>query len=386
MAHILAWFFDRVRTYSQNGRGSDVRMTHNPTAGRSPARDPAYRSLGATMTRTLAALGLIAATGLTSLAAHSQTPSGYPAKTIRIIVPFPAGGTADSIQPIVAEKLNAKVREPVVTEKLNAKWGQPVIVENKPGAGGNIGAELVARSDPDGYTLLASPPGPLSINQSLYKSLGYDPTKFAPISLVATMPNVLAVRPTFEATSVQDLIAQAKKNPGKLSYASQGNGTTSPLTASMFQSMTGTELVHVPYKGTAPALTGLMGGQVDLMFDNVTSSLSPYKAGRIKILAVAAPARISELPNVPTLTEAGVRGFQAGSWVGIVAPANTPAAITTALSQAIADAVKSPDVRKKFSEVAAQPVGNTPEEMAVFLAQEAAKWRQVVRTANVTID
>ena len=325
------------------------------------------------MTRTLAALGLIAATGLTSLAAHSQTPSGYPAKTIRIIVPFPAGGTADSIPRIVAEK-------------LNAKWGQPVIVENKPGAGGNIGAELVARSDPDGYTLLASPPGPLSINQSLYKSLGYDPTKFAPISLVATMPNVLAVRPTFEATSVQDLIAQAKKNPGKLSYASQGNGTTSHLTASMFQSMTGTELVHVPYKGTAPALTDLMGGQVDLMFDNVTSSLSPYKAGRIKILAVAAPARISELPNVPTLTEAGVRGFQAGSWVGIVAPANTPAAITTALSQAIADAVKSPDVRKKFSEVAAQPVGNTSEEMAAFLAQEAAKWRQVVRTANVTID
>lgn len=325
------------------------------------------------MTRRLAALGLLAAAGLVPLATQGQTPATYPTKTVRIIVPFPAGGTADSIPRIVAEK-------------LNAKWGQPVIVENRAGAGGNIGAELVARADPDGYTLLASPPGPLSINQSLYKSLSYDPTKFAPISLVATMPNVLAVRPTMEAKSVQELIAQAKKNPGKLTYASQGNGTTSHLTANMFQSMTGTELVHVPYKGTAPALTDLMGGQVDLMFDNITSSLSPYKAGRIKILAVAAPARIPELPNVPTLTEAGVRGFQAGSWVGIVAPANTPPAITTAISQAVAEAVKTADVQKKFSEVAAQPVGNTPAEMKAFMTQEAEKWRQVIRTANVTVD
>ena len=325
------------------------------------------------MTRRLTALGLIAAAGLVPLGVHAQASTGYPAKAIRIIVPFPAGRTADSIPRIVAEK-------------LNAKWGQPVIVENRPGAGGNIGAELVARAEPDGYTLLASPPGPLTINQSLYKSLGYDPAKFAPISLVATMPNVLAVRPTLGVNSVDELIALAKKEPGKLTYASQGNGTTSHLTANMFQSMTDTQLVHVPYKGTAPALTDLMGGQVDLMFDNITSSLAHYRAGRIKILGVAAAARIPELPNVPTLTEAGVRGFQAGSWVGIVGPANTPAPIAAAISQAVAEAVKTADVQKKFSDVAAQPVGNTPAEMTAFLAQEAAKWRQVIRSANVTVD
>jgi tripartite-type tricarboxylate transporter receptor subunit TctC len=321
----------------------------------------------------LLALVLSAAAGLVASAAHAQAPAGYPAKVVRIIVPFPAGGTADAIPRIVAEK-------------LNAKWGQPVIVENRPGAGGNIGAELVARAEPDGYTLLASPPGPLTINQSLYKSLSYDPTKFAPISLVATMPNVLAVRPTLGVSSVQELIALAKKTPGKLTYASQGNGTTSHLTANMFESMTDTQFVHVPYKGTAPALTDLMGGQVDLMFDNITSSLAPYKSGRIKILGVAAGARIPDLPDVPTLAEAGVKGFQAGSWVGVVAPANTPAPIVAAISQAIAEAVKTADVQKKFSDIAAQPVGNTPAEMAAYLAAESAKWRRVIRSANVTVD
>ena len=321
----------------------------------------------------LLALVLSAAAGLVAQATLAQAPAGFPAKVVRIIVPFPAGGTADSIPRIVAEK-------------LNAKWGQPVIVENRPGAGGNIGAELVARAEPDGYTLLASPPGPLTINQSLYKSLSYDPAKFAPISLVATMPNVLAVRPTLGVSSVQELIALAKKTPGKLTYASQGNGTTSHLTANMFESMTDTQLVHVPYKGTAPALTDLMGGQVDLMFDNITSSLAPYKSGRIKILAVAAGARIPDLPDVPTLAEAGVKGFQAGSWVGVVAPANTPAPIVAAISQAIAEAVKTADVQKKFSDIAAQPVGNTPAEMAAYLAAESAKWRRVIRSANVTVD
>ena len=325
------------------------------------------------MKSRLLALALSAAAGLVAQGAHAQAPAGFPAKVVRIIVPFPAGGTADSIPRIVAEK-------------LNAKWGQPVIVENRPGAGGNIGAELVARAEPDGYTLLASPPGPLTINQSLYKNLSYDPAKFAPISLVATMPNVLAVRPTLGVSSVQELIARAKKTPGKLTYASQGNGTTSHLTANMFESMTDTQLVHVPYKGTAPALTDLMGGQVDLMFDNITSSLAPYKSGRIKILGVAAGARIPDLPDVPTLAEAGVKGFQAGSWVGVVAPANTPAPIVAAISQAIAEAVKTADVQKKFSDIAAQPVGNTPAEMASYLAAESAKWRRVIRSANVTVD
>lgn len=320
---------------------------------------------------------LIRTAGALAAAALVAAPAGaepaFPEKPIRVVVPYPAGGTADAVPRIVAEK-------------LRAKWGQPVMVENRPGAGGNIGAAEVARAEADGYTLIASPPGPLAINGSLYKDLTYDPLKFVPISVVARMPNVLAVRSTLPATSVRELIQAAKASPEKLTYASQGNGSTSHLTAHMFQQMAGVKLVHVPYKGTAPALTDLMGGRVDLFFDNISSSLSQYRAGRIKLLAVATPTRVPSIPEVPTLAESGLPGFQAGTWMALAAPPKTPAARAAAISRAIAEAVQDPGVRQRFAELGADPVGGTPEEMARFVAQEAARWRKVIQSANVTVE
>ena len=318
-------------------------------------------------------IGVVAAALFLASPAIAVAGPGFPEKPVRVIVPFPAGGTADVVPRIVAEK-------------LRVKWGQPVTVENRPGAGGNIGAAEVARAEPDGYTLIASPPGPLAINGSLYKKLSYDPLKFVPISVVASMPNVLAVRADLPATSVRQLIEAAKANPGKFTYASQGNGTTSHLTAQMFQQRAGVQMVHVPYKGTAPALTDLIGGRVDLFFDNISSSLSQYRAGRIKVLAVASPSRVPALPDVPTLAESGLPGFHSGTWMAFAAPPHTPAPIASAISQAIAEAVREPEVRRRFGELGAEPVGSTPEEMARFVAEEAARWRKVIESAHVTVD
>ncbi len=309
--------------------------------------------------------------GLTCLSAAAQ--GGFPQKPVKIIVPFPAGGTADSIPRIVAEK-------------LSDKWGQPVIIENKPGAGGNVGAELAYRAEADGYTLLASPPGPLSVNNSLYKKMPFEASKFEPVSLLATMPNLLAVRSTLPVKSVQELVDLARKEPGKVSYASQGNGTTSHLSANLFQLRTGTKLLHVPYKGTAPALADLVGGQVDMMFDNVSSSLGQYKAGRIKVLAVATPKRLPSLPEVPTMHEAGVKDFRTGTWVALVAPPGTPKEVVSAIRQAAAEAVRQPDVQKKFADLGADPVGGTPAELKAFLADETARWKDVIQRAHVQVD
>ncbi|UUX94491.1 Bug family tripartite tricarboxylate transporter substrate binding protein [Aquabacterium sp. J223] len=299
--------------------------------------------------------------------------AAFPNKPVRIIVPFPAGGTADAIPRIVSER-------------LSAMWGQPVVIDNRPGAGGNVGAELAFRAEPDGYTLLASPPGPLAVNASLYKKLTYDVTKFMPVSLLATMPNVLAVRSNLPAQDVQQLIAMAQKEPGKVTFATQGNGTTSHLTGALFQQRTNTSLVHVPYKGTAPALTDLAGGQVDMMFDNISSTLGQYKAGRVKVLAVATAKRLPSIPEVPTMEEAGVRDFRTGTWVAVVAPPNTPAAITAAISKAMAEVVKTQEVQKRFADLGGEGVGGTPAELATFLAAESARWREVVQRANVSVD
>ena len=310
---------------------------------------------------------------LFSTLAAAQVPAPYPHKPIRIVVPFPAGGTADSIPRIVAEK-------------LSAKWGQAVIIDNRPGAGGNIGAEAAFHADPDGYTLLASPPGPLAVNASLYRKLGYDVSKFVPVSLLATMPNILSVRTKLPAVTVKDLIAAATKQPGQISYASQGNGTTSHLSASLFQLLTHTTLLHVPYKGTAPALSDLVGGQVDMMFDNVSSSLSQYKAGRIRVLAVATAKRLPYMPDVPTMEEAGVKGFRTGTWVALVAPPNTPPDIAAAISKAVAEIIRLPDVQKKFADLGGEAAQGTQPELAAFLAEESARWKDVIQRANVTID
>lgn len=294
-------------------------------------------------------------------------------RPVRMIVPFSAGGTAD-------------VLPRILSEKLRKRFPEGVIVENRPGAGGNIGAEAVAKAEPDGHTLLVSPPGPIAINQSLYAKLSYDATKWAPVTVLAAVPNVLSISPRLPVKSVQEFVAYLKANPGKVSFASQGNGSTSHLTASLFQSLTGTQMVHIPYKGTAPALTDLAGGQVDVFFDNLSSSMPLHRGGKIRILAVADAKRSAVLHDVPSFAEAGLPGMQAVTWFAVVAPPGTPTATTLALNSALVEALKLPDVRKRFAEQGAETVGNSPEQMARFVHDEAARWQKVIRDANVSID
>src|SRR5262245_6843685 len=262
-------------------------------------------SLTALLIAAFTATPLWQATATRALAQES-----YPTRIVRMIVPFPAGGTADALPRIVAEK-------------LTDAWHQPVIIDNRAGAGGNIGAEAVASSPADGYVLLASPPGPIAINDKLYKKLGFQPSKFVPVIVLGTVPNVLVVKPAFPAKSVAELIDHVKANPGKITFASQGNGSTSHLSAMLFQKLTGTEMVHVPYRGSSPALQDIMGNHVDLFFDNLGSSLNLHAAGRLRILALGSTSRVPTLPDVPTLQEAGVSGFQSVTWFAVVAPPGT---------------------------------------------------------------
>ena len=297
----------------------------------------------------------------------------YPARPIRIIVPFPAGGTADLMPRIFGEK-------------LAAKWGQPVVIDNRPGAAGNIGAEIVYKAEPDGYTLLSAPPPPLVINPSLYPKLGFDPTRFVTVSVMAAVPNVLLVHPKVGAGTVRELIAHAKANPDRLVYSSQGNGTTSHLTTEMFKTMAGgLKITHVPYKGTAPALAALLGGEVNLMFDNLGVSLPHARAGRLRALGVCSEQRIAALPEVPAMNEI-FPGFVSIAWFGIVAPPKTAPRIADKLSAAVREAIKLPDVGRKLAELSAEPVGSTPAQMAAFMKQDAARWREVIRSAGVKVD
>ena len=305
--------------------------------------------------------------------ASTSSGQAYPARAIRIIVPFPAGGTADLLPRIVAEK-------------LAAGWGQPVIVDNRAGAAGNIGAEMVYNAEPDGYTLLSAPPPPLVINPSLYPKLAFDPTKFVPVSVMAVVPNVMLVHSKVPANNVRELIAWAKAQPDRLLYSSQGSGTTSHLTTEMFKSAAGgLSATHVPYKGTAPALAALLSGEVNLMFDNLGVSLQHVRAGRIKALAVCGEKRVASLPDVPAMAET-YPGFVAVAWFGVVAPPKTSGAIAGKLSGAIADALKLPDVSKRLNELSAEPIGNTPVQMAAYMKEDAARWRTVIRSANVKLD
>jgi tripartite-type tricarboxylate transporter receptor subunit TctC len=305
-----------------------------------------------------------------AMAAQAQ---GWPAKTVRIIVPFPAGGSADLLPRIVAEK-------------LSEKWGQPVIVENRPGAAGNIGADIVFRSEPDGYTLLSAPPPPLVINRLLYPKLSYDSTQFVPVTVIAANPNVLLVHPSLGVNSVAELIALARQNPGKLNYASQGSGSTSHLTAELFKSMAGgLQITHVPYKGSAPALTDLLAGQVDMMCDNLGVSLPHVRSGKLKALAVASKQRFAGLPDVPVLAET-LPGFESLAWYGIVAPPRTPAPIAAKVSAGVADALKNPDVGKRLQELSAEPMGLSPAQTGAFMRQEAERWGAIIRSAGVKVD
>ena len=304
---------------------------------------------------------------------RADDATNYPSQTIKIIVPFPAGGTADTLPRIVAEK-------------LRQKWNQSVIIENRSGAGGNIGAEVVASSPPDGYTLLASPPGPIAINEMLYKKLSFRPSELKPITVLGTAPNVLDVRPDFPAKTVQALVDYAKANPGKVSFASQGNGSTSHLTAILFEKLTGTKMVHIPYRGTSPALQDIIGNTVDLFFDNLGSSMSLHLGGKLRILGVCDAERASSLPDVPTVREAGVPDFASVTWFALVAPKGTPDAILAKLNSAVTEILREPDIQAQFLKLGVQPAPMDIPATARFLDEERARWGDIIRSAGVTLE
>jgi tripartite-type tricarboxylate transporter receptor subunit TctC len=317
-----------------------------------------------------AALTLFVLTG-TSEGAPAQT---YPDKPIRLVVPFSAGGTTDILARAVGQKLGEHL-------------GQQVVVDNKPGAGGNIGSDIVAKSAPDGYTLVMGTVGTHAINASLYKKMPYDHIKdFVPVSLVALVPNILVVHPSVPANSVKELIAYAKANPGKLNFASSGNGTSIHLSGELFKTTAGVEMTHVPYKGSAPAVTDLLGGQVQLMFDNMPSALPHVKAGKLKALGVTTAKRFPAAPDIPTIAEAGVPGYEASSWFGVLAPAGTPKEIVNKLSSEIAKILQTPEIKERLLSQGAEPVGNTPDQFTAFIKAETAKWAKVVKESGATVD
>ena len=314
------------------------------------------------------------ASGLAAAAALAAPAAAQPLsdKPVRIVVPFPAGGTADILPRILAEQ-------------LRPRFPEGVVIENRAGAGGNIGAESVYRAEPDGSTLLMSPPGPIAINHNLYDNMSFDPTKWVPVTVLATVPNVLAVNPNLPVKTVQEFIAYVKANPGKVTFASQGNGSTSHLTANMFMSLTGSQMVHVPYKGTAPALVGLIGGQVDVYFDNISSSLPHHKAGKLRILAVADAERSPALPSAPTFAESGLPKMNAVTWFAAVAPPGTPAATVSAYQAAMAAALADPEVKRKFAQQGAEARGWSTEKTGEFIRAETEKWKQVIEAGNVKV-
>jgi tripartite-type tricarboxylate transporter receptor subunit TctC len=315
-----------------------------------------------------------AALGVLGLPAVATAASDYPEKLIKIVVPVQPGFTTDAVARIVAEK-------------LQLKFGKAVVVENRAGgAGGNVGTESVARAAPDGYTLLVAAPGPLAINKFLYPKLAFDPTEFVPISLLASAVNVLVVRTDSPIKSVRDLITYAKANPGKLSYASGGAGTTQHLASELLKSQGGgLDIFHVPYKGAAPAMQGFLQGQGDIMFAELGSTLPQIKTGRLRAIAVGGTSRSPSLPDVPTLSET-LPGFVTTAWYGLVAPPKTPPAIASMLSAAVAEIVKDPDVNSKLRNMNLQPAGSTPAELASLVREEGERWGKVIRAAKITIE
>jgi tripartite-type tricarboxylate transporter receptor subunit TctC len=294
----------------------------------------------------------------------------YPDHPVKVWVAVPAGGGVDTVTRIV-------------TAKMGPLLGQPLIVDNKSGAGGSVGADFVYHSDPDGYTLLASQPSPITTNPFLYKSLNYDPTKLTPIGIMSHVTNVLLVRADFPAKTVQEFIAYAKAHPGTLNYASQGVGTTSHLTAELFQSITHTKLVHVPYKGTAPALNDLLAGHVDLFFTELATSLELDRSGRAHILAVTSKKRVAAIPDVPTLEEAGVLGCDSDTWNALTAPPKTPEGVVAKLNDALNKAMKDPELLERYKQLSLLPGGGTPAEMGAFMKAETQRWSEVIKTAGI---
>jgi tripartite-type tricarboxylate transporter receptor subunit TctC len=325
--------------------------------------EPLMRSVST----TLAAL-LFAAVGNAALCAES-----WPARSIRFIVPYPPGGPTD----LMARSMSGRLSEVL---------GQTVVVDNRAGAGGNVGAELAAKAPPDGYTLLMGAISTHSINASLYSKLGFDPVKdFAPITQASIIPLVINAHPSLPVNGVRELVALAKKNPGQLSYGSSGSGGGTHLAGELFKMMSGTSIVHVPYKGLNPATMDIMGGNIPLLFNDLTTAIQPYKAGRLKILGVSTARRVPQIPDVATIGET-LPGYEAYTWFGVLVPAGTPQPIVDRLSRESMKILQSDEVKKRFAEVGAEPVGGTPQQFAAFMAAETAKWAKVIKASGARVD
>ena len=317
----------------------------------------------------LAALFLVTLAG--TLPACAQE---YPRKAIRLIVPFAPGGGNDTVARAIAQSAGASL-------------GQPVVVDNRAGAGGMLGAELAARAPPDGYTLFLGGVGSHAINPNLHAKLPYDPVKdFAPITLIASAPSVLVVNPSLPARTLAEFTALAKASPGRINYASNGNGSSAQLAAVLYESMAGVQMVHVPYKGLAPALVDLLAGEVQAMFSSVVAIVPSIKAGRLRALAVTGKRRAALLPEVPTLDESGVPGYEAGSWYGILAPAGTPQAVVAKLHKAIVRALAQPEVRERLVSEGAEVIGSTPEAFAAHITAELARMGKLIRDAGIRME
>ncbi|WP_119157261.1 Bug family tripartite tricarboxylate transporter substrate binding protein [Caldimonas tepidiphila] len=319
----------------------------------------------------IAALSCIAALGSAAVAVHAQEK--WPAKPITYVVPFAAGGTTDILGRLISSKLGPAL-------------GTTMVVENKAGAGGNIGSDLVAKARPDGYTILGGTISSHAINVSLYPKLPYDPVRsFEPVTLIGTLPNVLVVNANSPHRTVADVIAAAKARPEAVSFGSSGSGTSQHLAGELFQSMTGAKLLHVPYKGSAPAMQALLGGEVGMVFENIVAAVPLIEAGKIRALAVTSAKRATGLPNVPTLAEAGLPGYEIVSWQAVFAPAGTPQAITQRLATEIGRIIHEPDVKAQLTALGVEASGAGPAELAAFQKAEVQKWGQLIRSANITL-
>jgi tripartite-type tricarboxylate transporter receptor subunit TctC len=316
---------------------------------------------------------VLAATVAFTSAAGAQTAQNYPNKPIHIVVTFTSGGAPDILARLIGER-------------LNAAWGQPVIVDNKPGAGGNIGADFVAKSAPDGYTIVVGTVGTHSINGALYSKMPYDMVKdFAPITLLASTPNMLVVHNDVPAKNLQEFIALGKKE-GKMTFASSGSGTSIHVSGELFKTMTGIDMTHVPYKGRASALPDLLGGRVTMMFDNMPSSLPLVREGKLRALGVTSLKRAAAAPEIPTIAESGLPGFEAVSWFALFAPAGTPKPIVDKLQTEVAKILKSPEASKRLTDIGLEPIGSTPEELAAYQRTEITKWAKVVKDSGAKAD
>jgi tripartite-type tricarboxylate transporter receptor subunit TctC len=305
----------------------------------------------------------------------AQSPAAsYPSKPIKLVVPFTPGGSTD----ILARAIGVE---------LTKAWGQSVVIENVPGAGGSIGADKVAKSAADGYTLLMGHIGTLAVNPSLYPNLPYDPVKsFAPVAWVARVPNVLVVHPSVKANNVKELVALAQSKPGQLNYGSGGNGSAANLATEYFKMQTNTSLLHIPYRGTAPAVTDLVGGQIQVLFTGAPAVISQIKSGQVRALAVSSPKRLDALPELPTVAEAGYKDFEADQWYGVVAPTGTPAAIVAKLNAQINQSLNAPELKTRLNNEGAVATPNTPEVFGELIVREIARWKPVIGSGRVKTD